>query len=140
MNKALHVFVYLFVILAGVSLWFAIQLNAKKALLTDRNRLQENFIVQIAATIEQAEPNKEVTAEIKKDVSPIEAKIVDSPETENVLEEYNFYLEQDQLPTYQWENQAIRGQCATMTSRVSPVRMRPATWSTSRVGCSFRAS
>ena len=110
MNKALHVFVYLFVILAGVSLWFAIQLNAKKALLTDRNRLQENFIVQIAATIEQAEPNKEVTAEIKKDVSPIEAKIVDSPETENVLEEYNFYLEQDQLPTYQWENQAIRGQ------------------------------
>ena len=110
MNKALHVFVYLFVILAGVSLWFAIQLNAKKALLTDRNRLQENFIVQIAATIEQAEPNKEVTAEIKKDVSPIEAKIVDSPETENVLEEYNFYLEQDQRPTYQWENQAIRGQ------------------------------
>ena len=101
MNKALHVFVYLFVILAGVSLWFAIQLNAKKALLTDRNRLQENFIVQIAATIEQAEPNKEVTAEIKKDVSPIEAKIVDSPETENVLEEYNFYLEQYQLPTYQ---------------------------------------
>ena len=110
MNKALHVFVYLFVILAGVSLWFAIQLNAKKALLTDRNRLQENFIVQIAATIEQAEPNKEVTAEIKKDVSPIEAKIVDSPETENVLEEYNLYLEQDQLPTYQRENQAIRGQ------------------------------
>ena len=110
MNKALHVFVYLFVILAGVSLWFAIQLNDKKALLTDRNRLQENFIVQIAGTIEQAEPNKEVATEIKKDVSPVEAKIVDSPETENVLEEYNFYLEQDNLATYQWENQAIRGQ------------------------------
>lgn len=110
MNKALHVFVYLFVILAGTALFFELQLNFKRRQLTDRNRLQEDFLVQIASTVEQAEPNKEVAAEIKKDVSPVEAKIVDTPDTENVLEEYNFYLEQDNLATYQWDNKDTRGQ------------------------------
>ena len=70
--------------------------------------------MQIAGTIEQAEPNKEVAAEIKKDVSPVEAQIVDTPETVNVLEEYNFYLEQDNLATYQWDNRETRGQMRTV--------------------------
>ena len=74
MNKALHVFVYLFVVLAGAALFFELQLTFKRRELTDRNRIQEDFLVQIAGTIEQAEPNKEVAAEIKKDVSPVEAQ------------------------------------------------------------------
>ena len=110
MNKALHVLVYLFLILAGASLWFELELNKKRELLTDRNRLQEDYFVSLAAVVENADPNKEVTAEIKKDISPVEAKIIDIPETENVLEEYSSYLEQANLTTYQWENQAIRGQ------------------------------
>ena len=40
MNKALHVLVYLFVILSAAALWFEIELNKKRSLLTDRNRLQ----------------------------------------------------------------------------------------------------
>ncbi len=108
MNKALHVFVYFFLILAAAGLFFEYQLNEKRSLLTDRNRLQEDYLVKIAATIENAEPNKEVVAEIKKDVSPVEAKIVDTPATENVLEDYKAYLEQDNLATYQWEKQDIR--------------------------------
>ena len=40
MNKALHVLVYFFLVLAGTGLFFEIQLNAKRALLTDRNRMQ----------------------------------------------------------------------------------------------------
>ncbi len=110
MNKALHVFVYIFLILAGAGLFFEYQLNEKRRLLTDRNHLQEDYLVKIASTIENAEPNKDIEAEIKKDVSPVEAKIIDTPATENVLEDYKAYLEQDNLATFKWENQNIREQ------------------------------
>ncbi|MBQ6136783.1 MAG: hypothetical protein IJI73_05375 [Kiritimatiellae bacterium] len=88
--------------LACAALFFEFQLNDKRELLTRRNRLQEDYFVKIAKTIEREEPNKEVKAEIKKDVSPVEAKIYDTPETVNVLDEYKFYLEQQNLPTYEW--------------------------------------
>ena len=110
MNKALHVFVYIFLILAGVALYLESELNAKRELLTDRNRLQEDYLVKIAGTIENEDPPKDMTAEIKKDISPVEAQIVDTPETENVLEDYKSYLERDNLPTFKWEDQAIRDQ------------------------------
>ena len=110
MNKALHVLVYLFLILSAASLWFEIELNKKRALLTDRNNLQEEYFIKIAATVEKAEPNKDATAEIKKDVSPVEAKLVDIPDTENILEEYNAYLEQDNLETFSWDNMPTKEQ------------------------------
>ena len=110
MNKALHVLVYLFVILSAAALWFEIELNKKRSLLTDRNRLQEEYVIKIASTVEKVEPNKDATTETKKDVSPIEAKIVDIPETENVLEDYNFYLEQSNLETFSWDNQETKKQ------------------------------
>ena len=110
MNKALHVLVYLFVILSAAALWFEIELNKKRTLLTDRNRLQEEYVIKIASTVEKVEPNKDATTETKKDVSPIEAKIVDIPETENVLEDYNFYLEQGNLETFSWDNQETKKQ------------------------------
>ena len=110
MNKALHVLVYLFVILSAAALWFEIELNKKRSLLTDRNRLQEEYVIKIASTVEKVEPNKDATTETKKDISPIEAKIVDIPETENVLEDYNFYLEQSNLETYSWDNPETKKQ------------------------------
>lgn len=110
MNKALHALVYLFLILASASLWFELELNKKRQLLTDRNQLQEDFFVQIGRVIEKAEPNMDATAEIKKDISPIEAKIVDIPETENVLDDYSAHLEQSNLETYDWESPEIRKQ------------------------------
>ena len=110
MNKALHVLVYLFLILSAAALWFEIELNKKRTLLTDRNRLQEEYVIKIASTVEKVEPNKDATAEVKKDISPIEAKIVDIPETENVLEEYKAYLEQANLETFSWDNQETKKQ------------------------------
>ena len=104
MNKALHVFVYLFLALAGTALFFEIQLNEKRAELTDRNRMQEDYFVKIARTIEKAEPDKSTTFEIQKDSSPVENKLVDSPDMENLLEEYPAPLEQTSLETYNWEN------------------------------------
>lgn len=114
MSKILHVFVYVFLALAVGGLYFESQLNAKRKTLTDRNRLQEDYIVRIASTIENAEPNKDVVAKLEVDSSPVEAKIIDTPDTENVLEDYKQYLEQDNLATYSWENQAIREQLRTV--------------------------
>ena len=110
MNKALHVLVYLFLVLAGTGLFFEIQLNAKRALLTDRNRMQEDYYVRIAKTIEKVEPEKAAPLELKKDSDPTEAKIIDIPNTENVLEDYNNTLETANLDTFQWDNQKDRGQ------------------------------
>lgn len=110
MSKIIHVFVYVFLALAIGGLYFESQLNDKRKLLTDRNRLQEDYLVRIASTVENAEPNKEVTAKLDVDSSPVEAKIIDTPDTENVLEDYKQYLEQDNLATYSWENQSIREQ------------------------------
>ena len=105
MNKVLHVLVYVFLALASAALWFELQLNAKRAELTDRNRMQEDYLVRLARTIEKAEPDKNATFEIRKDASPVEAKLVDSPDMENVLEEYRAPLEQANLETYNWDGQ-----------------------------------
>ncbi len=104
MNKALHVFVYLFLALAGTALFFEIKLDEKRTELTDRNRMQEDYFVKIARTIEKAEPDKSTTFEIQKDASPVENRLVDSPDMENLLEEYPAPLEQTSLETYNWEN------------------------------------
>ena len=58
MNKALHVFIYFFLVLAGVALYFESELNAKRELLVDRNRLQEDYFVKIAGTIECEDPQR----------------------------------------------------------------------------------
>ena len=105
MNKLLHVLVYVFLLLAGAGLFFEIQLNDKRMELTKRNRMQEDCFVKLAKTIEKAEPAKDAVFEIKKDNSPVEARLVDSPDMENVLEEYPAPLEQRDLETYNWDNQ-----------------------------------
>ena len=110
MNKILHVLVYVFLLLAAAALYFEIDLNKKRTELTDRNRLQENYLVRIAKTVEKAEPSKDAAFEIKKDASPVEARIVDTPDMENVLEEYPAALEQANLETYNWDNQTDRHQ------------------------------
>ena len=114
MNKVLHVLVYVFLALAAAALWFELQLNAKRSELTDRNRMQEDYLVKIARTIEKAEPDKSATFEVKRDSSPVEAKLVDAPDMENVLEEYPAPLEQANLETYNWDGQTERHQLRTV--------------------------
>ena len=110
MNKFLHVLVYVFLIVAAVGLYFELELNKKRAELTDRNKMQENYIVRIAKTVEKVEPAKDAVFEIKLDASPVEAKLVDVPDMENVLEDYQAPLEQTNLETYNWDNQTDRRQ------------------------------
>ena len=110
MNKALHALVYVFLVLAGAALWFELQLNDKRSVLTDRNRQQEDYLVRLAQTIEKAEPTKGPAIELKKDVSPVEARLVDTPDTENVLESYKGELEQSNLETFKWDDISTRNQ------------------------------
>ena len=110
MNKLLHVLVYVFLLLAGAALFFELELNKKRTELTDRNDMQEEYFIKVAKTIEKVEPAKDAAFEIKKDNSPVEAKIVDSPDMENLLEEYPAPLEQTNLETYNWDNTADKHQ------------------------------
>ncbi len=114
MNKVLHFFVYVFLGLAGASLFFELQLNAKRTELTDRNRMQEDYIVRIARTVEKGGPDKSAAFEIKKDNSPVEARLVDSPDMENVLNEYPAPLEQSNLDTINRDGQTERKQLRTV--------------------------
>ena len=67
MNKVLHIVVYLILIVAAVALWFEKSLFDKRALLGDRNRALEDYIVKIANTIEKADaPRSMVAPEAKK--------------------------------------------------------------------------
>ena len=114
MNKLLHVLVYVFLALAGAALFFELDLNKKRTELTDRNRMQEDYFIRVAKTIEKVEPAKDAAFEIKKDSSPVEARLVDSPDMENILEEYPAPLEQANLETYNWDNQADKQQLRTV--------------------------
>lgn len=109
MNKVLHIVVYLILIVAAVALWFEKGLFDKRALLGDRNRMLEDYVVKIANTIEKADaPRPMVASEAKKDISPIEAQQLDTPEMSNLLEEYNAQLEASNLETFKWDTSQIR--------------------------------
>lgn len=105
MNKALHALVYVTLVVAAAALFFEIQLDGKRELLKDRNRQLEDYIVKISNTIEKSDATKPASLpEARKDVSAVEAKLVDSPETENVLEDYPAQLEEANLDTLKWDD------------------------------------
>ena len=109
MNKVLHLVVYLILIVAVAALVFEKSLFDKRALLGDRNRMLEDYIVKIAGTIEKADaPRSMVAPEAKKDISPIEARQIDTPEMSNLLEEYNAQLESANLETFKWDSSQVR--------------------------------
>ena len=111
MNKALHIIVYMILIAAVAALIFEKSLFDKRALLGDRNRMLEDYIVKIASTIEKADaPRSMVAPEAKKDISPIEARQIDTPEMSNLLEEYNAQLEAGNLETFKWDSSQVRVQ------------------------------
>lgn len=109
MNKLLHAIVYLILVAAVAALVFEKSLFDKRSLLSDRNRVMEDYIVRLARTIEKADAPRPMTVpEAKKDVSPIEARQLDTPEMENVLEEYPAQLETANLETFNWDDSATR--------------------------------
>ena len=109
MNKVLHVIVYLILVAAVAALVFEKSLFDKRSLLSDRNRAMEDYIVRLARTIEKADaPRPMSVPEAKKDTSPIEPRQIDTPEMENVLEEYPAQLETANLETFNWDDSTTR--------------------------------
>ncbi len=103
MSKVLHIFVFIFLILTGVALWFEIQLHGKRTELKDRNRMQEEFIVDISRMIETGgDDDISEKVECQKDDSPVEDRIVDEPNYENLLDEYPYYLEKLDHKYFTW--------------------------------------
>lgn len=103
MNKALHALVYLILAVSVAALYFEYNLYGKKELLKDRNRQLEDCLVTLSKTIEKVDPAKPATVpEARKDVSQIEAKAVESPETENLLEDYPAQFEEQNLDKLNW--------------------------------------
>ena len=109
MNKLLHAIVYLILIAAVAALVFEKSLFDKRSLLLDRNRAMEDYVVRLARTIEKADaPRPMSVPEAKRDISPIEARQLDTPEMENLLEEYPAQLETANLETFNWDTSATR--------------------------------
>ena len=105
MNKALHAIVYLILILAGAALYFEMNIFDKRSLQNDSITQLADYIVKISHTIEKADAAKTGTApEARKDISPVEAKAVETPETENLLEDYAAHLEDQNLETFKWDD------------------------------------
>lgn len=104
MNKALHALVYVILAVAGVALFFEIKLYEKRELLSNRNDQFADSIVKVAGTIEKANAAAPANTEHEahQDVSPVEAKEVDTPQKKNLLEEYNWVLEAANNETFNW--------------------------------------
>ena len=111
MNKALHVFVYLFLILACVALWFEFQLNDKRTELTDRNRLQEDFVIEVARMTEDGLDEADEKVEpVKLDTLPVTKEEVGRKGTEEEdgwedalkIKEYDFALEKTERSYLKW--------------------------------------
>lgn len=104
MNKALHALVYVILAVAGVALFFEIKLYQKRELLTERNDQFAESIVKVAGTIEKANAAAPANTEHEahQDVSPVEAKEIDTPQKKDLLEEYNWALEVANNETFNW--------------------------------------
>ena len=101
MNKVLYGLVYVFLALAGAGLYFELEVKEKSNELTEQRRTLNSYLAKISRTIEKAEPAKDAAFEIKKDTTAVEARIVDSPDMDNILESYQGSLEQANLATYE---------------------------------------
>ncbi|MBO7166447.1 MAG: hypothetical protein J6V88_02850 [Kiritimatiellae bacterium] len=103
MNKAVNALVFVILAIAAVALYFEMNLYKKRKLQEDRHQVLVEYIDNIAKTIEKTDAPKATTVpEARKDISPVEAKLVDVPETENFLEDYPAELEEANRETFKW--------------------------------------
>ena len=109
MNKAVHALVYVILAAAGAALYFEMKLFDKKELLKDSNEQLRNCIVTLSSFIEAEDASAAPGLEAKKDVSAREAREVDDPDTENLLEDYHPEYEKTDLKSMKWgDAQAVQ--------------------------------
>ncbi len=104
MGKALRALMIVILILSIVSLVFAHLQFEKKELLTRRNNVLTDQIVNLSKTIEKEDAADAETPELLKDVSDVTDRELANPETDSLLERYAIKLEQTNLDVLNYDN------------------------------------
>lgn len=104
MDKVLRVLVVLILIISAVALFFATQLFNKRELLTKRNQAFEELFIKLAKTIEATDAEEADAPSVLKDVSEVTDRELANPEKTSMLEGYPVKLEQQNLPTIDFDS------------------------------------
>ncbi|MBQ4200454.1 MAG: hypothetical protein II649_11325 [Kiritimatiellae bacterium] len=105
MNKAVHALVYVILAVAGVALYFEINLYDKKELLKESNSQLRDCIVKLSSYVEAEDAKDDASGDVpeaKKDDSPIEAQEVDDIAWDNLLKDYPAKFERDGQKLLRW--------------------------------------
>ena len=107
MNKAVHVLVYVILVVAGFALFFEMKLSEKKELLKESNaQLREGYI-KLSSFIEAEDAPAAKQLEVGIDKEPCEAREVDDPQLTQLLDDYHPEYEKANLKLMKWgDNQA----------------------------------
>ena len=108
MNKAVHALVYVILAVAGVALYFEMNLSEKKELLTDSNKQLRDCIVKLSSFIEAEDaPQAQGDVSAMKDTAPRVANANPNSESdsemENLLGSYHSEYEKDDLKYFNWK-------------------------------------
>ncbi len=110
MGKALRILVIIILLLSVVSLVFAHLLFQKRELLTKRNQILENTVVNMAKTIESEDAAESTPPSVEKDIAAVTDRELVNPEKEPMLQGYPIQLEQQNLPALDLDNNKMRKQ------------------------------
>jgi len=113
MGNALRGLVFVILALSIAALVFANLLFGKRELLMQRNYALEESIVKLAKTIEMKNAEEQTAPELKQDVSAVEDRVLDNPETDSPLEGYALQLESENQPTFEIGDNDSRSQLRT---------------------------
>lgn len=101
MGKVLRISVVVVLVLGGIALWLAVLNYNKREILVGRTQKLEDAWVRLATTIEREDPEMETEADFPaRDVSPVEARVVESPDFSPFWNTYNQKLEIAGMPTF----------------------------------------
>ncbi|MFA7174177.1 MAG: hypothetical protein WC340_12360 [Kiritimatiellia bacterium] len=124
MGKALKILVIIILLLSVISLGFAHLLFKKRELLTRRNQILENTVVNLAKTIESEDATDSTPPSVEKDIATVTDRELVNPEKEPMLQNYPIQLEQQNLPTLDLDNTKMRLQLRSYYV-IDPVTGKP---------------
>ena len=103
MNKAVHALVYVILAVAGVALYFEMNLFEKKELLKDSNEQLRNCIVDVSAFIEAEDATAAPVLDAKIDDDDLKkAEEIEEPHMDNLLVAYHPEYEKNDIKLMKW--------------------------------------
>ena len=127
MNKALHVFVYLFLILTGVAFYFTYEIYQDKEELSDRNKMLRRTLKELAIKIEDTSKYKATEAE-----NPANNResgqdfVMDNASLEAKYSAKYDGLDKEQIPEGDWVN--VLAKCANWNFNLEQTGRETLSW------------